>query len=131
MNTFIDIAILAIPAAMALHLAICFVAKYGIWVQNGKSFRLPEAELPTPAPQSPPATDLPLRSQPESAPEIPKTEKVAILDDLGVRKLRKLAIALNKGLDIDHPNRISKVAQRTKAELISQLLPRWDVLGLA
>ena len=34
----IDTLILAVPVAMALHLAVCFVAKYGLWMNQGKTF---------------------------------------------------------------------------------------------
>lgn len=39
MNTFLNVAILAIPTAMVLHLAVCFVAKYGVWLRQGRTFR--------------------------------------------------------------------------------------------
>ncbi|MEL6853520.1 MAG: hypothetical protein AAFO83_00255 [Cyanobacteria bacterium J06607_13] len=118
MNTLIDTAILAVPIAAILHLTICFVAKYDVWLRNGRSFT---AQMPSPKKDA--ANEVVVEVLPPDEPRLQ-------LQQYTIKQLRKVATSFNKRLGLRHPNRIVKATYLPKDELIDALLPRFAALDL-
>ncbi|MEL6853646.1 MAG: hypothetical protein AAFO83_00895 [Cyanobacteria bacterium J06607_13] len=103
------------------YFAVLFIAKYQPWLSTRSTHSESAARVES-------AVD----TQPvERAVHTVKAVVIdsRLLDELGLRKLRELAVAYNKKLDAGNPNRIKGAARLKRDDALTLLRPRYEAIA--